>query len=282
MVRRDRSLGGREVVVGTRVKGGRLGMGQPFTVQNPLSPTMADVRRNGETVPVGRRAQDQNIPDWWPVRSVIPIVTVSSTEKEEYQRRANLLVRAIMDRRVSGKDYTEDDIIQLRRMCKVSGVSVSFDTTNARDSFYRAAINFVLTICGSASEFRKSIQIDGEDVYRFLAGLADNVELKTERAMVLLRGAIAAKTRSCFLQAWALEVQVKQSEAVKELLKIVNILKVFPLEDDSPELEMVANGLKRNLNIDQREHLLNLFQRLGGVEIQRLGKAALGLVDRRR
>jgi hypothetical protein len=37
--------------------------------------------------------------------------------------------------------------MQLSQLCKISGVKVSFDTENARDSFYRAAVNFVLDDC---------------------------------------------------------------------------------------------------------------------------------------
>lgn len=37
--------------------------------------------------------------------------------------------------------------MQLRQLCKISGVQVSFDTENARSSFYRAAVNFVLDDC---------------------------------------------------------------------------------------------------------------------------------------
>lgn len=37
--------------------------------------------------------------------------------------------------------------MQLRQLCKISGVKVCFDTENARDSFYRAAVNFVIDDC---------------------------------------------------------------------------------------------------------------------------------------
>lgn len=36
---------------------------------------------------------------------------------------------------------------QLRQICKLSGASVSFGTANVRDSFYRASVDFVLSIC---------------------------------------------------------------------------------------------------------------------------------------
>lgn len=36
---------------------------------------------------------------------------------------------------------------QLRQICRTSGVRVSFDTTNTRDSFYRVSVEYVLNVC---------------------------------------------------------------------------------------------------------------------------------------
>ena len=38
-------------------------------------------------------------------------------------------------------------LMQLRQLCKISGLNVSFDAENARDSFYRATTGFVLDDC---------------------------------------------------------------------------------------------------------------------------------------
>lgn len=86
--RRDRSLAGREVVVGRRSKekrGFRVGV-------NPLS----DVRGGGEMrvrekVSLDRGAsREAAIPSWWPDSLPSPVVTVG---KEEFQREANRLIR---------------------------------------------------------------------------------------------------------------------------------------------------------------------------------------------
>lgn len=47
-----------------------------------------------------------------------------------------------------------------------------------------------------------SVQIDGEDARQFLAGLAHNIGIETIRAATIVCGAVAARTRSRFLQAW--------------------------------------------------------------------------------
>lgn len=37
--------------------------------------------------------------------------------------------------------------MQLRRVCRISGVQVSFEPKNTGDSFYRTSIDFVLNAC---------------------------------------------------------------------------------------------------------------------------------------
>lgn len=48
------------------------------------------------------------------------------------------------------------------------------------------------------------VQIDGEDARQFVAGLADNIGLENTRAARIVSAAVAARTRSCFLQAWVI------------------------------------------------------------------------------
>lgn len=44
-------------------------------------------------------------------------------------------------------------------------------------------------------------------------------------------------------------------------------------------MEMVASGLKRNLQVEQREHLLTMYREVCGVESQNIAAEALGLVS---
>ncbi|XP_030933162.1 uncharacterized protein LOC115959007 isoform X2 [Quercus lobata] len=75
-----------------------------------------------------------------------------------------------------------------------------------------------------------SVQIDGEDAWKFVAGLAENI-----RASIIVSAAVAARSRSRFLQA--LEIQGKHAEAKFELSKICLMLWKFPPEESSPEME---------------------------------------------
>ncbi|KAL6619992.1 hypothetical protein ACP70R_035131 [Stipagrostis hirtigluma subsp. patula] len=227
--KRDRSLGGKEVVV---------------AVSSPVA--AAPASRVSEPVrQVRRRDPQAKVPEWWP--EVGMQVMEPGPESEKWARLANRLVRAIIDNR-------------LRQLCKISGVKVSFDTENARDSFYRAAINFVLDDCGRAAQDIGAAQINGESPRFFLAGLASNIGLDKFRASTL-----------------ALEIQGKRTEALDELLKICRMHCIFPPEDNSAEMEMVAAGLKRNLQVAERVHLLSLYRSVCTGGNFRTAAEALGL-----
>ncbi|KAJ4723254.1 Phosphoribosylformylglycinamidine synthase [Melia azedarach] len=274
VVRRDRSLGGREVMVGTG--GDFVKSSFNKVLENPLSdgrvsrPMVTGRVRRGYRV-----RREVKLPKWWPVQ--VPVDQTLVVDKEEYQREANRLIRAIIDHRTAGQDIMEDDIIRLRRICRTSGVRVSMETINTRDSLYRTSIDFVLNACSRALSHSPSVEIDGEDAREFVAGLADNIGLENIRAARMVSAAVAARTRSCFLQAWALEMQGNRSEALLELSKICNVFQVFPPEESSPEMEMVAQGLEKLLKFEQREFLMNMLVGVCSDESHRSAAEALGL-----
>uniref|UniRef100_A0A804UGI7 Uncharacterized protein n=1 Tax=Zea mays TaxID=4577 RepID=A0A804UGI7_MAIZE len=214
--RRDRSLGGKEVVV---------------AVSSPPKEAARTSRVAEPAKEVWRGYSQAKLPDWWP--NVGATVMEPGPEMEKWARMANRLVRAIIDSRVMGRDYRYDDAIQLRQLCKISGVKVCFDTENARDSFYRAAVNFVLDDCSRAAKDIGAAKLNGEDPRDFLAGLASNIGLDKFRAATLVCASVATRTRTCFLQCWALEIQGKRPEALDELVKICRIHYIFPPEDNS-------------------------------------------------
>ncbi|GMH08708.1 hypothetical protein Nepgr_010548 [Nepenthes gracilis] len=263
--RRDRSLAGREVAVGRRFEERETKLKEFWPAERVLN-----------TVPKNRiQREERELPKWWPAAAATSSL-VSMVDREEYQKAANKIIRAIMDDRISGKDISEDDIIELRRICRISGARVSIETVNARDSVYRLSVDFVLRTCCKATG--SYVQIDGEDPQLFVAGLADNICLPSTRAATIVAAAVAARTRSWFLEAWALEMQQKHSEAVEELSKICAIHRIFPPESSSPEMEMVAQGLEKLLKVQQREFLLNTLVGICGEESQKSAAEALGLL----
>lgn len=273
VVRRDRSLAGREVVIGRRFGEREVDSRSSRGSVNPLSPPKGSEVKSMEALRK-RPVKREQLPKWWPESVASPVVSVGN---QEYQAEANRLVRAIMDGRMSGNDFKDDDIIQLRRICRISGARVSFETANVRVSFYRAAVDLVLNSCSRLIQPSATVLVDGEEARQFICGLAENIGLENVHAARLVRAAVAARTRASLLQSWALEVQGRRLEALEELSKIHQLYLVFPPEDSSPEMEMVASGLKKNLGVEQREHLLNLFKGLGGAEVQSIAAEALGL-----
>ncbi|CAN0923121.1 hypothetical protein LINGRAHAP2_LOCUS33413 [Linum grandiflorum] len=267
VVRRDRSLGGREVVVATAAE--RDGVAMPKrkkfgVLDNPLSSLSLAMEGNDWGKYLGRR-QDK-LPKWWPVTVG---GYVSNDNQEEHQREAKRLIRVII---------VEIKMIKLRRICRTSGVKVSFDTTNTRDALFRALIDFVLNMCCSNPSYNRVLEIDGEGVQEFIAGLAENIGLENVRAARIVSAAVAARTHSCFLQAWAFDVQGKHSEAVLELSSICSVLQTFPPDESSAEMEMVAEGLGKHLKMEQREALLTMFlDACSSKECHRTAADALGL-----
>ncbi|XP_062107737.1 uncharacterized protein LOC133818721 [Humulus lupulus] len=276
VVRRDRSLGGKEVVVGTGTRGDFVSREKGFgDLSNPLESAKEDVIGGPQRVLKNWARVGNRLPKWWPKLEQHQVLML---DQQEYQREANRLVRAMTDNRLSGKDIVEHDIIQLRQICKTSGVRVSFDTSNTRDSFYRTSVDYALNVCGRAPSYSPLIQIDGEDVRHFIAGLAENIGLENTRAARIVSAAVAARTRSRFLQAWALEMQGKRDEAMFELSKICLLLRIFPPDESSPEMEMVARGLEKNLKLEQREFLMSMLIGFCDEESRRSAAEALGVM----
>ncbi|KAK9932512.1 hypothetical protein M0R45_019747 [Rubus argutus] len=282
VTRRDRSLGGKEVVVAVIDKPKaeevsvrkKRGLG---ILDNPLSSLKNSSMVAGmERVFKNRVRYEEKLPQWWPTTASQPILVV---DNEEHQREANRLVRAITDNRMIGKDIMEEDIIHLRQICRTYGVRVSFDTTNTRDSLYRVSVNFVLNVCRRVPSRSKCVEIEGEDARQFIAGLAENIGLENARAGRIVSATVAARTRLCFLQAWALVMQGKHAEAVVELSKICLVWRIFPPEESSPEMEMVARGLEKHLKMEQREFLMSMLVGICSEESQKRAAEALGLIS---
>lgn len=89
MVRRDRSLGGKEVVVGSR--GDFDSRGKGFGgLSNPLSLGKEGFNGGSERVSRNWVRVGKRLPEWWPK---LEQSQVSMVDKQEYQREANRLIR---------------------------------------------------------------------------------------------------------------------------------------------------------------------------------------------
>lgn len=282
-VRRDRSLGGRQVLVSKRGLSASSTYSRGFNyLSNPLaaggeSRSEREMVKKKNQQQYAQRKEASSLPSWWPSPDVAPVV--SADEYKSAQSQASTLLKVIMDNRMNGRDFAKEEILQLRRICKTSGMMVSFQTVNVRDSFYRAAVNFVLDTCSSLTISSSFVAIGGEEAVRFIAGLAGNIGIEADRAAIMVNAAIAARTRSTFLQAWALKMQGRIVEAHELLLKLSQIYSLFPLEKNSPEMEMAAESLKSHLKLEERKELLKMYTEACGALNQTVAVEALGLIS---
>ncbi|BBN05681.1 hypothetical protein MPTK1_3g15130 [Marchantia polymorpha subsp. ruderalis] len=278
---RDRSLGGREVALGSGFKARERISGSRNTsstrVFNPL-----DGIESSRSEKVLRSKRDRGtvtktarLPGWWPASFMPPSPSIITRQKAE--EKAHSLLQGIMQKRLIGYDFAFEDMIELRQLCKTAGMKVKFDTPNTRDTFYRAAINYVLLACCSDTGDASISDFGSEDGVSFIAGLASNIGLEDDRAATMVNAAVAARTRAGFLQVRALQLQEKFREADEELVKIIRMHSYFQPDSDSPEMELVARGIESQFNTEGKVELLKAYEKMGGNKTMRVAEEALGL-----
>lgn len=89
VTRRDRSLGGKEVVVGNVSRGRVLGSPLESREFTSGSGMFKGFSRNWGK----RKGNGNKLPDWWPKNSSVSVSLVD--DNEEYQRQANRLIRGL-------------------------------------------------------------------------------------------------------------------------------------------------------------------------------------------
>ncbi|KAG0559202.1 hypothetical protein M758_10G085100 [Ceratodon purpureus] len=280
---RDRSLGGKEVVVKSGIKlweGGpaKKAFRKTALGLSPLDSVMTDTRSekeihrlkaSGEPLTSKKIQKESRLPPWWPAPEQAPTLPLETTA--EAQREANTLLNDMLERRMNGIDFERHNIIKLRELCRNYGARVSFETANTRDTFYRTAVQLVHNVCVRGGEF------PDEGVGKFIAGLAGNIGLDAEKAAIMVIASVAARTRAAFLQTWALHERGEIQAAHKELEGLVRIHENFSPVRNSPEMEMAARGLTY-LPVEDRRVLLEMYIFAGGSNTQWLAKEALSLL----
>ncbi|KAH0913389.1 hypothetical protein HID58_036710 [Brassica napus] len=93
--------------------------------------------------------------------------------------------------------------------------------------------------------------------------------------------AVAARTRSWFLQAWVAsysffylwKYRANILNRWQNYRKYVSFITIFPPEEFSAEMEMVARGLEKLMKLEERQSLMRTFV---GIPQQRLEERVLG------
>ncbi|CAI7730069.1 unnamed protein product [Closterium sp. NIES-53] len=192
---------------------------------------------------------------------------------KEGGEEANLVVQRMLSQRLLGQDFNASDILQLYTAYRRSGATVGIDSDNSRDALFRAAIHTAF----SAAAGNPLPALPPAGIPLFLACLAAAIRLPSPRALTMVLAALAARTRSSFLQAWALVKQNRHSEAEEELQRLASIATTLPPPPNSAEMEMVAAGLAQRISHGEREELLWVYCRAGRKETRDAMARALGL-----
>eukprot|EP00850_Spirogloea_muscicola_P013880 SM000096S24909 [mRNA] locus=s96:442108:445775:- [translate_table: standard] len=297
---RDRSLGGRMVPVPrgrwqpwdslpwraskrpTTSSKQSQGVGPLDAVESSRSEK--DLRRTGGGVaskvprPTSSRKMAA-LPAWWPpLYASLPLPTSISDDR----------------RRVAGQDFHDEDIVKLQELCRDSRVQVTFEAENAKEALFRAAtqvafksattvaiptkvaVNSAATgMCGHRGALLAGL--DRAECPAFLASLSKGISIEAHKAATMVNAAVAARTRSSLMQAWALFKQNRLEEAVDELQVLASIHKLFPLDTRSAEIEMVARGLESRVTAAERRELLWMYANAGVQATKELAASALGV-----
>eukprot|EP00897_Mesotaenium_endlicherianum_P006306 jgi/Mesen1/5703/ME000288S04917 len=305
VVRRDRSLGGREVTIdrtrSASASGSLSGAGasssrRPQVLSFRSSPTevnpldAVEVMRNEKLLKQAEReaggaaaakaaARAQQLVascKWWPGFDAVPDNSgVPASYREDAKRQAQSKLNWMLDGRLEGQDFREDDIVELRNLCKRAGVAVALGTTNTRESLFRSAIKYALAACSRKSALGPGMS--AKNAPGVVGGLAGCIGMEAPRAITMVNAAVASQTRLDFLQALVLLKQGKEADADLVMMKLASILAVFTPALDSPEMELVMSGLSSKLPLEERRKLLRLFVRAGGDKNREIAAYALGL-----
>ncbi|KAG5387337.1 hypothetical protein IGI04_038807, partial [Brassica rapa subsp. trilocularis] len=97
--------------------------------------------------------------------------------------------------------------------------------------------------------------------------LAENIGLAKIDAASMVSAAVAARTRSWFLQAWVAsytffylwEYRANILNRWQNYRKYVSFITIFPPEEFSAEMEMVARGLEKLMKLEERQSLMRTF-----------------------
>eukprot|EP00850_Spirogloea_muscicola_P011136 SM000068S20568 [mRNA] locus=s68:195539:199046:+ [translate_table: standard] len=322
---RDRSLGGRMVPVPrgrwqpwdslpwraskrtTKSTTRTQGVGPLDSVESSRSEK--DLRRTGGGVAskVSRPTPSRKmaaLPAWWPpLDASSPLPTSVS---EDRRRSAQTLLQTMLDRRVAGQDFEDEDIVKLQELCRDSRVQVTFEAENAKEALFRAATQVAFKyvpqhslegapsqstavatptkaavdsaatgMCGHRGSLLAGL--DRAGCPAFLASLSKGISIEAHKAATMVNAAVAARTRSSLMQAWALFKQNRLEEAVDELQVLAFIHKTFPLDTRSAEIEMVARGLESRVTAAERRELLWMYANAGGQATKELAASALGV-----
>lgn len=212
-------------------------------------------------------------PEWWRPPSA-PLLPVGASTKEQAQREAKRLISGLEDAKmVRGVDYEPYMLVQLYNLCKANSITARPRATNSRDAMFRAAVARAIS---AAAEGGAALgQLSGVNPAAFVSGMAEFLGMEERDAVTIVHAAVAARSKSTLISALAGQLNGSDEEVLIELLRLANLLDVFPLPPGSPEAGMVGVAAEQRASLDFRKAVFFAFgymnRRRAGIAAEMLG-----------
>ena len=252
----DRSLGGRTVFV----PAGGSGAAPLASSSSRRAPPPSPSSPGGASPPGGRGPA----PAWWappPYEGSEPPYAFRADEG--LQRARALLGRLEGARAAQGLDAPPELLAELEAACTSHGVSVKPATSNGRDRLVRAAADLALRETAArvgAGGAGGAPLILGDSPAAFASQFARAVECPPEKAWTLVTAAASRQASARLLQCASLLRANDAAAASLELIQLNSLLREFPYSAGSPEAEMVAAGLARQVREPERLRIAELWE----------------------
>ena len=239
---RDRSLGGKMVFIEDAPS-------QQRPLWDDLPSDDLDVQRKS-LVSYGSDVEkeiheEKVVPLWWAPPAAVKYV--SSSRKDELASTAKGILRQLENEKIAlGQDYSLSLLVSLRSCChNAGGISVTPSTQSGRDSMLRSAVKYALS--------NPKSMLGGYEPSRFISGLAQDLGIPEERAIVIVHSEIAAQCRGALIDAEAAFRVGDDGLVSQSLSKIVHALQSFPIPAGTPEMELVGRSVMQHNSLEFRK-----------------------------
>jgi len=203
-------------------------------------------------------------PTWWAPPPYVGSEPPYAFRAEEGLRRARALIGRLEGARAAqGLDAPPELLAELEAVCTSHGVSVKPATSNGRDSLVRAAAELALRETAArvgAGGTGGASPILGDSPAVFASQFARAVGCPPEKAWTLVTAAASRQASARLLQCASLLRSNDPAAASLELIQLNSILREFPYSVGSPEAEMVAAGLARQVREPERLRIAELWE----------------------
>jgi hypothetical protein len=296
----DRSLGGRKVWVpdeGSRNNGNgnklfseRSALDEVFTTSSFSEQQQQRQQKELQQKEKKRREEfyheqaEDDYPTWW---EESPFLYTSISGVVDGQRKSALLQDAkrsaslMSAARINGVQWTAEMIVDFYTACDNAlkcyaneeknkfrlSIAKSVGPENARVQLFRRASEMAVDDCANG---RSGVSSGfGTDVNVFIVGLSHFLHLPTKTSINIVRSSCAVKIRNLLLVCCSAirssstnNNDAPLGELLLSLYSIVSILKIFPFDDNSAEIEMINEGFKTRISEKERKELLIAYKEI--------------------